>query len=277
MKNMKLAAAVMAISLSQVTHAQEALPENDSESHGAYWGVGVGTVLGAVIAGPAGAAIGAAIGGGAGWTHDLDAELALVEAERIQQSADLATAQLERDKGLAQLHQARSNVSELKRTNALQAARLADLLAEDKSYEIEPPKLLKGLTEHYAQEVYFRNGESGVPDYALERLARLSKFLGEHPKLSVTLTGYTDQTGSVDANLNLARARVDGVREQLLSGGIDEARIQLNALGESTPKAKAGDVANYVLDRRVSIVLGIKDPEVMPIDQMPVALVGELE
>jgi len=106
--------------------------------------------------------------------------------------------------------------------------------------------------------VYFKNGEAEVPDYALERLSRLSMFLKDHQKLSVTLTGYTDQVGPAEANLSLAQQRVDGVREQLIAGGVDASRIQLNALGESTPTVKAGDVANYVLDRRVSIVLDRK-------------------
>ena len=81
----------------------------------------------------------------------------------------------------------------------------------------------------------------------------------------MTLTGYTDQVGPAEANLSLARQRVDGVREKLISGGVDASRIQLNALGESSPTVKAGDVANYVLDRRVSIVLGIETPTDMPI------------
>lgn len=275
MKRTKLAVAVMVLGMSQVTLAENTHEVENESASGTYWGVGIGSVLGAVIAGPPGAAIGAALGGGAGWTHELDSELRLSEAEREQQLMALEQARIERDKSQAQLHKAHSTVAELKRSNALQAARLADLFAEDKSYEIEPPRLLKGLTENYAQEVYFKNGESQVPDYALERLSRLSMFLKYHPKLSVTLTGYTDQIGPAEANLNLAQQRVDGVREQLISGGVEASRIQLNALGESSPTVKAGDVANYVLDRRVSIVLGIETPAEMPVASLSAGLFNE--
>jgi outer membrane protein OmpA-like peptidoglycan-associated protein len=275
MKRTKLAVAVMVLGMSQATLADDTQTIESESSSGTYWGVGIGSVLGAVIAGPPGAAIGAALGGGAGWTHDLDSELTLSEAEREQQLIELEQARIERDKSQTQLYQAQSTVAELKRSNALQAARLADLFAEDKSYEIEPPRLLKGLTENYAQEVYFKNGESDVPDYAMERLSRLSMFLKDHPKLSVTLTGYTDQVGPAEANLSLAQQRVDGVREQLIAGGVDASRIQLNALGESTPTVKAGDVANYVLDRRVSIVLGLERPTEMPVASLSSGLFKE--
>ena len=144
MKLTKLAVAVMVLGVSQATLAEDTQTNETEGSSGTYWGVGIGSVLGAVIAGPPGAAIGAALGGGAGWTDDLDSELTLSENEREQQLLELEQARIERDRSQTQLYKAQSTVAELKRSNALQAARLADLFAEDKSYEIEATKAVKG-------------------------------------------------------------------------------------------------------------------------------------
>jgi len=112
--------------MSQATWADDTQMIESESSSGTYWGVGIGSVLGAAIAGPPGSAIGAALGGGAGWTHDLDSELTLSEAEREQQLIELEQARIERDKRQTQLYQARSTVAELKSYNTLQDARLAD-------------------------------------------------------------------------------------------------------------------------------------------------------
>jgi outer membrane protein OmpA-like peptidoglycan-associated protein len=150
---------------------------------------------------------------------------------------------------------------------------------------------------HYAQEIYFRNGESDVPIYAEARLDRLTKFLKSHPNLQVLLKGYTDQRGSADFNAALAQARVDGIKEALLAQGVEAIRVTTQAIGETTsqlsnndsvadasgylpnssivisgsidPIPDSGDVIsdsnNYVLDRRVSIELSISDKAMQPV------------
>jgi len=300
----KLAMAVLAIALSegvsaeglsaegasaQVDSARFDMPQDtslqqDSGNEGTYWGIGIGSVLGAVIAGPPGAAIGATLGGSIGWGQDKDAALDQSQSDLDQQQLtleqhkiELQRQQYELKQSRSILNQSRQKVSELSRSNALQSARLADIEAGNTHEGGEQgQKVLEEILEHYAQEVYFRHGESDVPVYAQARLDRLTVFLKSHPKLNIVLKGYTDSRGSAEFNTALAQSRINGIKTVLLDQGIDAQRITTQAVGENEPvvastSTEKTDVGNYILDRRVSIELSIPVQEAQPI-----ASIGEV-
>jgi outer membrane protein OmpA-like peptidoglycan-associated protein len=273
MKKNKLAIAVLALSLAQAVNAEST--ENETNNTGTYWGVGIGSVIGAVIAGPPGAAIGATLGGSIGWGQDKDEALdqSLVEREKHKLVLGQTQAALHQNK--SRLLKAKQVVSDLSRANAQQSAQLVNLKRQDSVGE-QNNKALQEVIGHYAQEVYFRNGESGVPIYAEARLNRLTEFLKTHPNLQVLLKGYTDQNGDADFNTALAQARVDGIKEALLAQGVDAIRVSTKAVGEthslllsnnSVPDSSVSisDTSDYVLDRRVSIELSISDQAMQPI------------
>jgi outer membrane protein OmpA-like peptidoglycan-associated protein len=271
----KIALAVLALSLSQAANATDDFLEYDIDNTNTYWGVGLGSVLGAVIAGPPGAAIGATLGGSLGWGSDshsaLDqSQLRLDENEKTLELSITALHENEEalDASRSSLQQSRQKVAQLSRSNALQLARLTDMTEEkggDESWlegqergsNKQRNTTLKALTEHYAQNVYFRNGESEVPDYAETGLSSLTDFLKSHPDLHVTLKGYTDHRGGPDFNKVLAQSRVDGIRNVLTSRGVDSKRISVEAVGDKDLLIQPGDASNYVLDRRVSIALSV--------------------
>jgi len=300
----KLALAILAIALSEGVSAEglstegenaqddsarfdmlqnETLQQNSS-NEGTYWGIGIGSVLGAVIAGPPGAAIGATLGGSIGWGQDKDADLDQSQSDIDQQKialeqhkTQLQRHQHELKQSRAILNKSRRQVSELSRSNALQSARLADIKADNTQGGGEPAQtVLKEIIEHYAQEVYFRHGESDVPNYAQARLDRLTRFLKSHPKLNVVLKGFTDSRGSAEFNAALAQSRVDGIKAVLLDLGIEAQRITTQAIGETesvvaSSQSEKTDARNYILDRRVSIELSIPAAETQPI-----ASIGEV-
>ena len=77
----KLAIAVLALSLTHTANAADNSTHNDSDNKSTYWGLGIGSVLGAAIAGPPGAAIGATLGGSIGWGKDQNDALDEEEGE----------------------------------------------------------------------------------------------------------------------------------------------------------------------------------------------------
>ncbi len=292
MKANKLAITVLALSLTQGVNATEDALQNESDNSGTYWGLGIGSVLGAVIGGPPGAALGATLGGSIGWGQDKDTALdqSLVVLDQHEMALEQSKSQLRKNRSI--LNKTRQKVSELSESNDLQAARLAELMVKDGSGEDgQKNTVLKGVIEHYAHEVYFRNGEFEVPAYAQARLNNLSEFLQSHPDLHVMLKGYTDHRGAAEFNATLAQARVDGIRDALLAQGIDAQRVTTQAIGEAESQGRirdaggdelvesdlevsvveASDAGNYVLDRRVSIELSLHEFEVQPI-----ASVGEV-
>lgn len=282
----KLAMAVLALSLTQASNASENNSAAEVNNDNTYWGVGIGSVLGAVIAGPPGAAIGATLGGSIGWGKDqtdaLDDSHTAQEQQalKLQQNSQSLAAQRQT------LRHAKQEVMALKRANNQQASRLIELEAIQNTYS-QDLDFLKNLSRHYAQDIYFQSGQFQTPDYAKSRLANLVELLKNHPDLMVTLKGYTDSQGSKTLNEKLAQARVNSIKKALAEQGIETSRISGLAVGEvehiepqSTDNASDMelDKANnklaliapkpHVLDRRVSIEISVAEQtdETQPAD-----------
>ena len=274
-KTSKLAMTILALSLTQAASATESPANKEADNTSTYWGVGIGSVLGAVIAGPPGAAIGASLGGSIGWGKDQNDALdeSLTTLEQRELAFQQNTHALEQKQ--QSLQASAQEILKLRRANAEQASRLGDLESGNKVKQ-QNADYLKSLVAHYAQDIYFQSGQSEAPDYAQSRLANLVELLKSHLDLRVTLKGYTDPSGSAKLNAKLAQARVDGIKELLKAEGIEEGRISGLAVGElevateldknldtvavtdtSMPKPKP---KNSVLERRVSIELSLDKP-----------------
>ncbi len=245
--------------------ARESVAEESpmADYEGTAWGAGIGTVLGAVIAGPPGAAIGATLGGSVGWGQDQASKLDTRTQSLTAQSDTISQLQ-------ASLQKSQQRVNELARANALKSAQLADVDARQRHQQQQDQDLLDTLKDHYVQEVYFRFGEATLPDYAQSRLDALADLLQAYPRLTVSLRGFTDRVGSLESNLELARSRMESVRDYLGALNIAPERFEMEAMGESQAVAKLGDIANTVLDRRVAIELSLANDV-----EQPLAALGE--
>lgn len=255
LKKTKLASLLLVSSLATTTFAGDSqghLIEADNES--TYWGLGIGSVLGGVIAGPPGIALGAAIGGSFGWGQD--------QSDALEQSREIIHEKQDLEKKNAaalnrsnqKLKAANARIGELKRSKEDQAQDLQDLrlALEEKEQALSQSDLAQVLN-NYTQEIYFEKAQSQVPDYAQDRVAKLALFLKSYPQLQVNLTGYTDQSGSAEFNQRLSQSRAESIRNVLLSEGIEASRIVLEAQGETMANVDVSDQGNTILDRRVAI------------------------
>jgi outer membrane protein OmpA-like peptidoglycan-associated protein len=102
--------------------------------------------------------------------------------------------------------------------------------------------------------VQFGLDRADLTDAAQTALAELIKELAENPALTVDLEGYTDSTGSVQHNLQLADRRAGAVRRFLVAHGVDLSRINWIGMGklEGPERAK---------NRRVTVRLMLPGDE----------------
>jgi cytochrome c oxidase subunit 2 len=75
--------------------------------------------------------------------------------------------------------------------------------------------------------VYFETGKSTLPADASAAVDAAAAYAKAHPDAKLTLSGFTDATGSAATNAELAKTRAQAVRDALKSAGIAEDRIIL--------------------------------------------------
>ena len=97
-------------------------------------------------------------------------------------------------------------------------------------------------------KVMFESGKAEVPADAAAAVKAVADFLGATADAKVQLSGFVDNTGTPEANKELAKQRALAVRDALKAAGVDEARIVLQKPEDIT--AGEGDAA-----RRVEITL----------------------
>lgn len=194
-------------------------------------GVGSGAVIGAAAGGPVGFIIGAAIGAKLGDTwHGKNERLASLEGS---------------------LNDSRTRVAVLQ-------GDIRDLGDEiEQLRDVARPELVSMMQAGIAMDLLFRTDEFALADTTGDRLAQLAGTLATMPEIQIQLDGFADERGDEKYNFELSEKRVEFVREQLITAGINPDRISVSAHGESTAQDEHLD--SLALERRVSVHLFIED------------------
>lgn len=202
-------------------------------------GVGTGAVVGALAGGPVGLIIGAAIGAKVG--------------DSMHQKSETI------DELSVSLYDSRREVSGLNRNVDTLTAEIERIRAVDR------PQLVSLMQAGIAMDLLFRTDEHTLADATGYRLTELAASLARMPEIRVQLDGFADERGDAGYNQALSQKRVEFVRDQLISAGIDAARIRILAHGESP--AQDDSIDSYALERRVSLKLFIDDDAAQPFAQ----------
>ena len=120
--------------------------------------------------------------------------------------------------------------------------------SEPEEEELPPPSL-----EPETFNVQFDINSSSLNEDVRSVLTGAAEIVADHEEFTVTLTGYTDQSGSKAYNEQLAKKRIDAVAEFLIAEGVDDSKIVREVVGEADPAlAPAGkDPASW--NRRVEV------------------------
>lgn len=78
------------------------------------------------------------------------------------------------------------------------------------------------------RRIYFATGQSSVDASDQQYLAgELAGRLKDKKEMRVAITGYTDPSGNLEQNLELAKRRAFAVRDALTAAGVAEAQLEL--------------------------------------------------
>ena len=201
-------------------------------------GVGTGGVIGAMAGGPVGFIIGAAIGAKLGDNlHKKNAEIDTLSGSLQASQSEIA--ELEND-----VRQLNGSIDTL-------GAELGRMQSRSR------PGLVSLLQAGIAMDLLFRTDEYVLADATGGRLAELAGSLASMQDIRVQLDGFADERGASEYNFELSAKRVEFVRDQLISAGIDASRISTAAHGEAPAQDDTTD--SFALERRVSLTLFIDE------------------
>ena len=158
---------------------------------------------------------------------------------------------------------------EAKNAAAQEAAKAQDarIKAEQEAAQVERERLR--LAQQVAEEekaakakiINLLNVENIEFEVAKDRLTskgratvnKLAAILKQYPHIHIEIAGHTDSDGNDDFNLKLSQARVDTVKNALISQGIDASRMIAKGYGESRPLVPNDTPLNKQKNRRVEI------------------------
>jgi len=104
-------------------------------------------------------------------------------------------------------------------------------------------------------DLNFETGSTTLTPESVGTVNSLVAVLTAYPAVSVSLEGYTDNTGDADANKKLSLDRAVAVKNIMTKGGIDEGRIGTDGYGQENPITSNDTEQGRAKNRRLELVV----------------------
>jgi outer membrane protein OmpA-like peptidoglycan-associated protein len=222
----------------------------------------VGGVIGGLAAGPIGAVVGAGIGTWLGNRVHKAGEASKAQAQVAVLQTDKEELQSEREQLQTEKAVLMTEKGDLSESNKTLTARLDELshrvemaqtvkedAAKDDAAKDDAANILDGLQG----DVLFRTGSADITPEMKHGIQVLAEAVAKSPALRVRVDGYADPRGTVESNLKLSEARANAVRDLLISAGVTDTAVEINAYGSTLSVAQDSD--GYAMERRVRLTL----------------------
>ena len=187
---------------------------------------------------------------------EAERQQVVIEAREREVKVERQQAELARQQAEAERREA-----EAARGQAEDALERARELSE-RVRELEAEQTERGLVLTLS-EVLFDVGKASLKEGGQRAVQQLATFLRDYPNRNVLVEGHTDNTGSLQLNLDLSKRRAEAVRTALLDMGISGDRIRTIGHGPEYPVVSNNTAAGRQQNRRVEIIIS-KDDGVIP-------------
>lgn len=101
--------------------------------------------------------------------------------------------------------------------------------------------------------LFFDTNKYDLKPQSRTELNRLIEFLRQYRDVQIEVSGYTDNVGSPEANIQLSQRRAQAVVEYLSGHGISTNRLRSKGYGEGHPLAANDTEAHRQLNRRIEL------------------------
>ena len=101
----------------------------------------------------------------------------------------------------------------------------------------------------------FKTGSAEIDMAASKDLEDLFKILAEDPKMTISLSGHTDNVGDAAKNMALSQARAEAVIKFLTTKGIAASRLAGKGYGDTKPVGDNKTAEGKALNRRTDVTI----------------------
>jgi OmpA-OmpF porin, OOP family len=102
--------------------------------------------------------------------------------------------------------------------------------------------------------INFDVDKSTIKPESMGTLNMIVKVMAANPDLHFEIDGHTDNSGAAPHNLQLSQQRADAVKTQLITMGVDSARLTTKGLGDTKPISDNATQEGKANNRRVEFV-----------------------
>ena len=105
--------------------------------------------------------------------------------------------------------------------------------------------------------VNFKSGQSTITKQVEAELDEAAETMMKYPNVMLLISGYTDNIGSYEGNMELSFKRGEAIKKYLRDKGIAPERMKVSGYGKLDPKAKNDTPENRANNRRVELELAL--------------------
>lgn len=116
-------------------------------------------------------------------------------------------------------------------------------------------KELKVGEAYTINDILYDYNSDVLKDKAKFILREFARYMKSNEQIEITIQGHTDSDGDDAKNLDLSDRRAKGVKDYLVSLGIDESRLEAKGLGETQPKVANDTAENKAKNRRTDFLI----------------------
>lgn len=137
-------------------------------------------------------------------------------------------------------------------TRHIDLRKVEESVAVEKTFHVTTIEEMKKGKAVTINNIFFDFGKSDLLKYSYPELYRLARLL-KTMKLTVEISGHTDDVGSDEVNDKLSQARADAVRDFLIKAGCNGDNIVAKGYGKNKPIASNATENGRARNRRVEM------------------------
>ncbi len=99
----------------------------------------------------------------------------------------------------------------------------------------------------------FQVGRSKISEESYSELDLVANMMKENASMVIQLEGHTDYQGDAKENMKLSQARVEAVKQYLVSRGTTKNRVKTKAFGGTQPISRENTPEAHRMNRRVEM------------------------